>query len=87
MVGKKGFTNGGARPGAGRPSLIDEGLRARVISKSWEIIESFLNDPREARSDKIKVAEHLAGKSVPQNINLGGQADNPVNVISLQWEK
>jgi hypothetical protein len=82
-MGAKGFSNGGARPGAGRPSLIDEGLRARVIEKSWGIINDFLNDENEPKRDRVKVAEHLAGKSVPQNINLGGQADNHLSVVKL----
>jgi len=87
MVGAKGFSNGGARPGAGRPSMVDEALRSRVIQKSWNIIEEFYDDEGEDKADKRKVASYLAGKSVPQNINLGGQDGNPINVISLQWEK
>lgn len=71
---------GGARPNSGRPSIVDEALRARVIEKSWSIIEEFYNDQNESNSDKRKVASYLAGKSVPQNINLGGQPDNPLGI-------
>lgn len=77
------MAKGGYREGSGRPSLIDEGLRARVISKSWAIIQAFLDDENEPKRDRVKVAEHLAGKSVPQDINLGGQANNPLSVVQL----
>jgi hypothetical protein len=83
---KNQMASGGSRPGSGRPSLIDEGLRSRVISKSWSIIEEFFNDPNESLADKRKTASYLAGKSVPQNINLGGQENNPLNnIISFRW--
>ena len=75
--------HGGARAGGGRPSLIDEQLRSRVIEKSWDIVEKFYDDVSEDLKDKLKVASYLAGKSVPQNINLGGQADNPLSVVQL----
>lgn len=64
--------NGGSRQGAGRPSLIDEELRARVMQKSWDIISDFYLDPNQPLDKKIKTAEHLAGKSVPQNVNVAG---------------
>lgn len=77
---------GGARPGAGRPSMVDEALRSRVIGKSWSIIEDFYNDENESDADKRKIATYLAGKSVPQNINLGGQDGNPLNnVVTFRW--
>lgn len=65
--------HGGARPGGGRPSLVDENLRKRVIEKSWAIVEKFYDDKNEEAKDKLKVASYLAGKSVPQDVNLGGQ--------------
>lgn len=64
--------NGGKRPGAGRPSLVDESLRKRVIEKSWAIVEEFYDSENENVKDKLKVASYLAGKSVPQDVNLGG---------------
>lgn len=76
--------HGGARKGGGRPSLVSEELRARVIEKSWDIIHDFLNDETEPKRDRVKVAEHLAGKSVPQNINLGGQKENPLAIVTLK---
>ena len=75
--------HGGARAGGGRPSLVDEQLRKRVIEKSWDIVEKFYDDSKEDIKDKLKVASYLAGKSVPQDINLGGQADNPLSVVNL----
>ena len=75
---------GGPRPNSGRPSLLDESLRSRVIGKSWKIIEEFLNDENEPKRDRVKVAEHLAGKSVPQDINLGGQKENPLAIVTLK---
>ena len=80
--------HGGARPGGGRPSLVDEKLRARVIEKSWAIIDAFYNNANEDAKDKLKVASYLAGKSVPQDINLGGQVENPltVNIIKNSTE-
>jgi hypothetical protein len=75
--------HGGARAGGGRPSLVDEQLRKRVIEKSWDIVEKFYDDPNEDVKDKLKVASYLAGKSVPQDVNLGGQADNPLSVVNL----
>jgi hypothetical protein len=74
---------GGSRPNSGRPSMVDEALRTRVIEKSWDIVEKFYDDVSEDLKDKLKVASYLAGKSVPQNINLGGQADNPLSVVQL----
>jgi len=63
---------GGSRPNSGRPSVVDEQLRKRVIEKSWDIVEKFYDDPNEDVKDKLKVASYLAGKSVPQDVNLGG---------------
>lgn len=75
---------GGARPNSGRPSVVDEALRKRVIEKSWAIVEKFYDDKNEDLKDKLKVASYLAGKSVPQDINLGGQKDNPLNFLVEQ---
>lgn len=74
------MARGGSRPNSGRPSIVDEELRKRVIEKSWDIVEKFYDDPNEEAKDKLKVATYLAGKSVPQNINLGGQPDNPYGI-------
>ena len=68
--------------------MVDEALRARVIEKSWDIIEKFYDDPNEDGADKRKVASYLAGKSVPQNVNLGGQPGNPIEQRAiLTWQK
>jgi len=74
---------GGARPGAGRPSAVDEALRARVIEKSWSIVEEFYNDANESKSDKRKVAVYLAGKSVPQNLNVTGELSHNIFMQNL----
>jgi hypothetical protein len=64
--------NGGPRPNSGRPSLKDEGLRVEVIDKCWDLIKDFITDANQPLRDKIKTAEHLAGKSVPQNHTVDG---------------
>lgn len=82
------MAKGGPRPGSGRPSLFDEQIRVIVLEKSWKLIQDYLNDETEPLKERIKVAEHLAGKSVPQNVNLGGQPGNPIEQRAiLTWQK
>lgn len=57
--------NGGKRPGAGRPSLVDESVRAIVVTKCWSLLQEFFTDPKESRREKIKVAQVLASKAMP----------------------
>lgn len=57
----------------GRPSMVDEKLRAEVLTKSWDIIKRFFDDESKPLESKLQIAQHLAGKSVPQNLNVDGQ--------------
>lgn len=80
------MAKGGYRPNSGRPTLLNEQIRVHVLEKAWDMIRDYLQDDKEPLKERIKVAEHLAGKSVPQNINLGGQSDNPVDtILTVRW--
>jgi len=78
---------GGARPGAGRPSLLKSEQLAALSMRCVELTKAYIDDESIPLRDRVDVFSRIAVKVMPQDINLGGQADNPVNVISLQWEK
>jgi len=60
MSGKKGRS--------GRRKLRDEEKRQRVIELSWDIVEEYLKDETIELKDRIKTAEKIATKDVPQEV-------------------
>lgn len=74
---------GGYRPNSGRPSLLDEELRARVLTKSWELLDDYIKDETEPRRDRIRVAGFLAQKSVPQNLAVSGELTHNIFMQDL----
>lgn len=77
------MAKGGYRPNSGRPTLIDEKIRMDVLNKSWQMIKDYLNNDCEPMRERIKVAEHLAGKSVPQDLNIGGELKIVINCVKF----
>jgi hypothetical protein len=71
------MAKGGYRPGAGRPSMVDEALRKRVIEKSWDIVEKFYDSDSEDLKDKLK-DYHPAFGGVYYNIPVTGAAWNTI---------
>ena len=59
----------GVKGRSGRRKTRDEEKRTRVIEKAWDIIELFLNDENIPVTYKIKTAEKLATKDIPQEID------------------
>lgn len=53
---------------SGRKCLRDEEKRLRVIEKSWDIIEEFLDSDSIPIRDKAEVAIKIAVKNIPTEI-------------------
>lgn len=64
----------GNKGGTGRPSLVDEKLRAAVIDKCWDILNTALDDDQVNDAEKRKIALEIVKKTIPQQIdgNLNG---------------
>lgn len=76
-------THGGARAGAGRKSILEEGRIADLISTSIDVTHRFLKDNSIPIEKRAEIASRVASKRIPSDINLGGQADNPLSVVQL----
>ena len=59
MAGKKGLS--------GRKKTSDEQKRLRIIERSWDVIEEFLNSEAPLK-ERVKQAVLIAAKNVPQEI-------------------
>ena len=71
MAGKKGLS--------GRKKTTDESKRLRIIERSWEVIEDFLNSDAPLR-DRAKIAISIAAKNVPTEL-LGQLSVNEMGTI------
>uniref|UniRef100_A0A6M3JUW2 Uncharacterized protein n=1 Tax=viral metagenome TaxID=1070528 RepID=A0A6M3JUW2_9ZZZZ len=60
MSGVKGLS--------GRKSLKDEEKRLRIIERSWDVIEEFLNNPDIKLKDKADLASRLTVKDLPTQL-------------------
>ena len=71
------MARGGARPGAGAKPLHEQVCRMQDLNRCWDVVMEYINSdaPLDKRAD---LASKLAIKSVPQDINLGGQDGNPL---------
>lgn len=76
------MAHGGARPNSGPKPLHEQVCRIKDLQRCWDVVMEYINSdaPLSKRAD---LAAKLAVKSVPQDVNLGGQADN--NIV-LRWE-
>jgi hypothetical protein len=78
---------GGKRQNAGRPSLLEANIKALVMDRSWDILFHYLGDENNDLKDRVRVASVLASKAVPQDINVGGQKDNPIKQeMVVRWQ-
>lgn len=64
MAGTKGHS--------GRKALTNDELRARVIDRSWKILEDAYDSPELTINQKAEIAKTIAAKSIPQNLNHAG---------------
>lgn len=69
----------GTKGRSGRKSLRNDGEVKELYGLSMRTVKSFLKS-KASLAARTKVALEIVKKSMPQNINLGGQDDNPVTV-------
>lgn len=81
MAGKRG----GARPGAGAKPIAAQVCRIADIQRCWDVVMEFVKSDAPL-AQRAEMASKIAVKAVPQNVNLGGQEDNPLNnVFTFKW--
>lgn len=81
------MARGGVRPNSGRKPMADEDKMANLIGKCFDVTMRFVADETIPVKDRVEIAAKISAKRIPSDVNLGGQPGNPINVISLQWEK
>ena len=79
MAGKKGRS--------GRRKLRDEEKRTRVIEKAWDVVEQYLNDDSIDIKEKIKTAEKLAQKDIPQELDAQIQNITRMPCVKIDGEQ
>ena len=78
MAGKKG--HGGKKGRSGRKSLKDDIAIADLYKLSTKTVMRYLEKKGVKHEKRVKIAIEIVKKGMPQNINLGGQKDNPLEV-------
>jgi len=78
---------GGVRPNSGRKTILEEGRINDLIKTSVAVTQQFLSDTSIPLERRAEIASRVAAKRIPNDVNIGGQPDNPINVVTLQWEK
>lgn len=78
------MARGGYRPGSGRKSFVEEGRICDLIRTSVEITERFINDESYPLEKRVEVASRFVAKRIPSDVNIGGQAENPLAVVTLK---
>lgn len=72
MPAPKGNKNAkGNKGGTGRPSLVDEVVRADVVNRSWNRIKAKFTKKKKTTEDERyldQVAVEIAKKTIPQKI-------------------
>uniref|UniRef100_A0A6M3LGC8 Uncharacterized protein n=1 Tax=viral metagenome TaxID=1070528 RepID=A0A6M3LGC8_9ZZZZ len=76
MAGKKGKS--------GRKSKKTEANINGLFGLAVETIDEFLNSKTIPLKEKAKIAIKLVERGIPQKINLGGQEDNPIEVVGIE---
>lgn len=56
--------------GGGRKSVFDESIRNAVISKSWDILQKFMDNKKSPEEEKRKIAVEIAKRSIPKEIDF-----------------
>ena len=72
--------HGGARKGAGRKSILEEGRIQDLISTSIDVTDRFLKDENIPLEKRAEIASRVASKRIPSDVNIGGQQDNPLGI-------
>lgn len=67
----------------GRPSLLKSEQIAALSMRCVELTKKYIDDESVPLSDRADVFSRIAVKVMPQDINHGGQADNPLSVVQL----
>lgn len=67
----------------GRPSLLKSEQLAALSMESVDLTRKYIYDESVPLKDRADVFSRIAVKVMPQDINLGGQADNPLSVVQL----
>jgi hypothetical protein len=67
----------------GRPSLLKSEQLAALSMRCVELTKKYIDDKSVDLKDRAEVFSRIATKVMPQDINLGGQADNPLSVVQL----
>lgn len=78
MAGK-----GGARPGSGRPSLVDEQKVTALSMKCVELTLEYIQDPSVSLKDRADVFSRIAAKVVPQNVGISGELSHNVFIADI----
>ena len=64
----------------GRKSLRDEATQANVINLSWTTILRALRSNTLTEEEKRGIALEVVKRSIPQNVKVGGDAENPITM-------
>lgn len=78
---------GGARPNSGRGTILDDIKLAEILNISSGIALRFMRDESIPIEKRVEVASRFIAKRIPQDINLGGQKENPLNFIVEELHK
>jgi hypothetical protein len=81
------MARGGARPNSGPKPIAEQICRIADIHRCLDVVMEFVNSDAPLK-ERAEMAKYLAAKSVPQNVNLGGQPGNPIEQKAiLTWMK
>ena len=67
----------------GRPSLLKAEQLAALSMDCISLTREYIHNPEVPLKERADVFSRIATKVMPQDINLGGQADNPLSVVQL----
>jgi len=73
MAGIKGKT--------GRRPRLKELEHHEILKLSTDIIKEYLKNPKVPLIEKVPIAANFYAKTIPKDINLGGQEDNIIRAI------
>ena len=67
----------------GRPTLLKEEQLAALSMECISLTREYIHNKDVPLKDRADVFSRIAVKVMPQDINLGGQANNPLSVVQL----
>jgi hypothetical protein len=74
---------GGPGRGQGRHSALKEDQIKALSMSCIDLTIKYIYNEEVPLKDRADVFSRIAVKVMPQDINLGGQADNPLSVVKL----